>query len=511
MQQVQLLRKCADLCCVRNNLDDGMRITFQKASAPIWGFPLTNPRLDGSAIAISRGMTAAGGATDTCFDNMNAAFPLIAEIGKTDSGRALLSQAFQTCNPLEENEIEKLIMYASEPWFYLAEGNYPFPSTYITFSLGIGLIPLPAWPMRVACSKGLNIDLGVVFKGDRAAVNYTVSIGNLTVNVDWGDTSSPSGDPLVFNSARADLDYRSANDTANITALVRGLGQAAGVWWNITGKLTCFDVKHANPRSALWATFNNGGSDGMETSAKSSKAADSRTLASPLSSSSSSSSSSFTSPSSPSSSRPTPPPTPPPPPPGPITIPTCTNHSAGSAWSGIGCNEHWNQVNTIIRGTGRDFFWPPSRIGEFGGLPWNWTYDAEVSRRWYSCRYGANDARGFPASRDAWSKWVDNYYGGLNIEAASNIVFSNGLLDPWSSGGVLQNISDSLVAVVLDLGAHHLDLMFSDPADPPCVKNARAVQEANILKWIKESRAYNTPSSTGSCSRHGCNSVLREH
>merc|ERR1719495_1082512 len=29
-------------------------------------------------------------------------------------------------------------------------------------------------------------------------------------------------------------------------------------------------------------------------------------------------------------------------------------------------------------------------------------------------------------------------YGGRHLEAASNIVFSNGLLDPWSSGGVLK-------------------------------------------------------------------------
>ena len=43
-------------------------------------------------------------------------------------------------------------------------------------------------------------------------------------------------------------------------------------------------------------------------------------------------------------------------------------------------------------------------------------------------------------------------WGGKRIESASNIVFSNGLLDPWSGGGVLHNISDSLVAVIIPEG-----------------------------------------------------------
>ena len=28
--------------------------------------------------------------------------------------------------------------WAQSPYFYLAEGNYPFPSTYITFSVSSG-------------------------------------------------------------------------------------------------------------------------------------------------------------------------------------------------------------------------------------------------------------------------------------------------------------------------------------------------------------------------------------
>lgn len=79
--------------------------------------------------------------------------------------------------------------------------------------------------------------------------------------------------------------------------------------------------------------------------------------------------------------------------------------------------------------------------------------------------------------------------GGLKLQAASNIVFSNGLLDPWSSGGVTKNISSSVVAVLLDLGAHHLDLMFPSENDPPCAKMARDLEETHIRRWITEAHA----------------------
>ena len=51
------------------------------ASAPIWSFPASHPPLDGFGRTITRGVSAAGGATDTCRDNLIAVFPLINEAG----------------------------------------------------------------------------------------------------------------------------------------------------------------------------------------------------------------------------------------------------------------------------------------------------------------------------------------------------------------------------------------------------------------------------------------------
>lgn len=67
---------------------------------------------------------------------------------------------------------------------------------------------------------------------------------------------------------------------------------------------------------------------------------------------------------------------------------------------------------------------------------------------------------------------------------ASNILFSNGLLDPWSSGGFLSNLSDSMPSLLIPEGGHHVDLYWSDPADLPSYAAVRAQERQILAGWV---------------------------
>ncbi len=89
--------------------------------------------------------------------------------------------------------------------------------------------------------------------------------------------------------------------------------------------------------------------------------------------------------------------------------------------------------------------------------------------------------------------WVAASSGFGDASTGSNIVFSNGQYDPWRSGGVLRNLSTTLVAVDISEGAHHLDLMWSDPRDPRSVRRAREVELAAMRAWIAEATGRTGP------------------
>ncbi|XP_055893979.1 dipeptidyl peptidase 2-like, partial [Biomphalaria glabrata] len=106
----------------------------------------------------------------------------------------------------------------------------------------------------------------------------------------------------------------------------------------------------------------------------------------------------------------------------------------------------------------------------FPVLPWN----PELRAAYCQKKYGITP-------RD---NWTAVQFWGQNIKSASNIIFSNGNLDPWMGGGVNEDLSESLVSVAVIGGAHHLDLRSSNQLDPPGVVLAREKEKAILRQWL---------------------------
>ena len=458
------------------------------ASAPIWGFPLTseaatnkvplpaffpfsplcscscpllvltlacvlqvgNPpgptKVTGSSAVLAHAASVSGpeGAASPCATNILAAQILTTAIGKTADGLAAISKAFGTCKPLKgQYAAEQVVSYIQGPWFDMSEGDYPFPSTYITYSVGPGLIPLPAWPLRVACAKGANTDHGVKFNGADVSMargyptsktmHYDVDVGGLKLAVEWNNVS------ITSKGSTADM--------AAALEVIKAAGEAVGVWYNLTGKLKCWD-----PASSA-------------AQAKQSSATQATTAA--------------------------------PPPPDPeVKSRVCTGSNKGwsnaQGWGPLCCNEGLHLVNTDVNGAGDDMFWPPEVTPSW--TPAGIVTEGSSSPGRCGSEYDSEGLFGLPTfgSSDPWSRWENAYYGGLRLHAASNIIFSNGELDPWSAAGVYgPNRTDfssknGVETVMLDQGGHHLDLMFSVKDAPPCFKAARARETASMKRWIAQ-------------------------
>lgn len=141
------------------------------------------------------------------------------------------------------------------------------------------------------------------------------------------------------------------------------------------------------------------------------------------------------------------------------TTQQATQNLGDMGWGYQSCTE---MVMPICATGTTDMFEPAS---------WNFTDFSEQCYRRWKTRPREN--------------WVTTQYWGRQLQDVTNIIFSNGLLDPWSSGGVIHSPSLSLVPVIIPDGAHHLDLRGANPLDPPTVINARK-QEKNLIKrWLR--------------------------
>jgi hypothetical protein len=92
-----------------------------------------------------------------------------------------------------------------------------------------------------------------------------------------------------------------------------------------------------------------------------------------------------------------------------------------------------------------------------------------------------------PRPHELVSEWG---FDDLVKQGASRILFTNGLRDMWSGGSILEDLSDSILALNFENGAHHSDLSHQGPsdADTDDIKEG-FIQIADILeKWIDEIR-----------------------
>ena len=91
--------------------------------------------------------------------------------------------------------------------------------------------------------------------------------------------------------------------------------------------------------------------------------------------------------------------------------------------------------------------------------------------------------------------WAFTYFGGKNPKKdfmnASNIIFSNGTLDPWHAGGVLDQVSDACISIYIENSAHHLDLRLPNEADPQTLTDARQTETEWIAKFIDQYQGTN--------------------
>jgi len=87
--------------------------------------------------------------------------------------------------------------------------------------------------------------------------------------------------------------------------------------------------------------------------------------------------------------------------------------------------------------------------------------------------------------------WLETWSGGYAIadkKLTTNLIWSNGRLDPWSGGGFLRE-ADAVpggAVFVMEQTAHHQDLRAPSAADPPELVAVRAKETDLIRGWIKE-------------------------
>ena len=289
--------------------------------------------------------------------------------------------------------------------------------------------------MQAMCEP-LGADFGVTISGQLENVEFTVNAGDVSVTVDW-DVAQGNGysESQLYASRALDV----------IGAAVRGVQ----VWYNVSGtQPACVDYGNSDTGTKVMMTSSSKRRNHLVRPGAAKAISSEQTS----------------------------------------TMNVCTANRAaidpGTAWNLICCNDGLNLINWRAQGVGNDLYWPPNQEKGFSKK----TIIPESLA--YCTYYQSIGLYGLPTKSDSWSFGIDTSYGGDRIlKSASNIVFSNGNLDPWSPAGVGTGVraqrrrakdsngglsvsyeNPSVLSLLIDMGGHHLDLFWEHEDDPASVR-----------------------------------------
>ena len=201
-----------------------------------------------------------------CPNNLIAAWPLIKWLAhqqdhhNDEKAKEVLQSSFSLCEPLPDGKAEEsalsLIRWAQSVWFDLAEGSFPYPSSYIPFALLHKKVNLPAWPLQAACwnHSRLHADWGVKIQRPSAPIGDELSRDGPKQNDGTSSVAGTDSQDVVFDvhygnsgiSLHVDWDevtLISSNDDNDVTSssvvgLLSNVRDAVSIWYNITNDVT---------------------------------------------------------------------------------------------------------------------------------------------------------------------------------------------------------------------------------------------------------------------------------
>ena len=175
----------------------------------------------------------------------------INQLGQTKEGLKSLETIFKLCNPLED--VSDLKNWLNDVYSYTAMANYPYPANFLSV--------LPAWPVRVMCSRIYN---SIVKYSDKDPVSYLTALyqgisvyHNYTGQTQCTDTGSSTPLDITMNS----WDYQTCTEFV-FPMCSNGIDDMfEPIEWNFNEYSDdCFKKFQLRPRSE-WSIINFGSSN----------------------------------------------------------------------------------------------------------------------------------------------------------------------------------------------------------------------------------------------------------